>query len=546
MTGISIIFFLTAAALGFFLIEYPAVFGVYVPTCALKRFPFKFLTCSALVLGLLLCGHGGVADSVSNEFGNMRPAADDMFLLVLAAVIIVVVLKIFSIEASAVYAMLGTMVAYHISCMDEGGMHLSFYLSFVAAPVMSFVISALLRYIFKRTLSGSHIHLLTLSYYMRSAVIIAIMLTAFAIGLNYGGFLVGGGSLMIAGNAARMAAVIVVAAVMLLTMPFMRHEGADDTGIYSDFSIYAVVSTGFAVALTTLFFSFDSLTSILGLEPVPLSVATLVMAAVAGTETAQKSRLLSADDYVRAALSCLVTPFGALLLAYILLHLSGSNVHEDGSMAKFIVMTAATAVLLAVVFVAYVRRQRNIRLATDRLVYSQQQQIYENSRALHEMELKVIVSENQALHRNLEMKRQEVMNVALGIVEQKEYLESLNDLVKQLAKAEEPVERKFIINELSASLKQRLSYDTDVDSSFFYAQAESLHEDFNAKLSENFPTLTTQERRLATLLRLGFPSKYIAILMNITPKSVEISRYRLRQKLGLSKGDNLVNFIKSI
>lgn len=51
---------------------------------------------------------------------------------------------------------------------------------------------------------------------------------------------------------------------------------------------------------------------------------------------------------------------------------------------------------------------------------------------------------------------------------------------------------------------------------------------------------------LAILLRLGFSSKYIATLMNITPKSVEISRYRLRQKLGLSKGDNLVNFIRSI
>lgn len=51
---------------------------------------------------------------------------------------------------------------------------------------------------------------------------------------------------------------------------------------------------------------------------------------------------------------------------------------------------------------------------------------------------------------------------------------------------------------------------------------------------------------LATLLRLGFSSKYIATLMNITPKSVEISRYRLRQKLGLSKGDSLVNFIRSI
>ena len=162
------------------------------------------------------------------------------------------------------------------------------------------------------------------------------------------------------------------------------------------------------------------------------------------------------------------------------------------------------------------------------------------------MELKVVLSENQALHNAVEMKKQEVMNVALSIVEQKEYLESLNTIVKKLAKTKDERERDKLISELSLSLRQRLSHDREVDSQYFYAQAESLHEDFNAKLAENFPDLTPQERRLSTLLRLGFSSKYIATLMNITPKSVEISRYRLRQKLGLSKGDNLVNYIKSI
>ena len=162
------------------------------------------------------------------------------------------------------------------------------------------------------------------------------------------------------------------------------------------------------------------------------------------------------------------------------------------------------------------------------------------------MELKVVLSENQALHNAVEMKRQEVMNVALSIVEQREFLESLRETVKKLEKAEDDKERDRLIAELSSSIKQRLSYESDVDSQYFYAQAESLHEDFNAKLSENFPNLTQQEKRLATLLRLGFSSKYIATLMNITSKSVEISRYRLRQKLGLKKGDNLVNFIKSI
>jgi DNA-binding NarL/FixJ family response regulator len=215
-------------------------------------------------------------------------------------------------------------------------------------------------------------------------------------------------------------------------------------------------------------------------------------------------------------------------------------------MTDFVVMAAATLILVTLVFAGYIRMQRRSKEAVDRLVATQQQQIYEHSRALGDMELKVVMSENQALHNAVEMKRQEVMNVALSIVEQKEYLESLSALVKKMSMTSDEKERDRIVAEMDASLKQRLSYERDVDSQYFYAQAETLHEDFSAKLSENFPDLTQQEKRLATLLRLGFSSKYIATLMSITPKSVEIGRYRLRQKLGLSKGDNLVRFIKSI
>ena len=237
-------------------------------------------------------------------------------------------------------------------------------------------------------------------------------------------------------------------------------------------------------------------------------------------------------------------PAGAFLLTYIMLRIKG--VAAEDAMISFVIMAVAILALVFLAFADYARGQRSQRESTDRILYAQRQQIYEHSRALSDMELKVVLSENQALHDAVEQKRQEVMNVALSIVEQREFLESMDDMVSRLVKTDDPKEKDKLIADVSSALKQRLSYDRDVDSQYFYAQAETLHEDFNAKLSENFPNMTQQEKRLATLLRLGFSSKYIATLMNITPKSVEISRYRLRQKLGLAKGDNLVNFIKSI
>jgi DNA-binding NarL/FixJ family response regulator len=319
---------------------------------------------------------------------------------------------------------------------------------------------------------------------------------------------------------------------------------AESSGIFADFSIYAVLSVGLSVAVTLLFFSFDQTASLIMMSPVPLSVSALVMAAFAGSEVAQRSRLVDNGEYVKEATAMFAAPLTAFVLSYALLSIIGAGTED--AMVGFVVLSAALLVLLALAFTAYARRQRVGREAMDRVVYAQRQQIYEHSRALSDMELKVVLSENQALHNAVEMKRQEVMNVALSIVEQREFLESLSETLKKLEKAEDDKEKDRLIGELSTSIKQRLSYEGDVDSQYFYAQAESLHEDFYAKLSENFPNLTQQEKRLATLLRLGFSSKYIATLMNITSKSVEISRYRLRQKLGLEKGDNLVNFIKSI
>ena len=409
---------------------------------------------------------------------------------------------------------------------------------------MAFALSALIRAAFRRFLAGTRIHMITLSYYMRHAVIVCLILTAVALGLNWGGLLSGVAGLISMSGAYGLTVVGTTGLIMLTVMYFSQWESGEPSGMFADFSIYAVVSTGFAVALTMLFFSFDATASLIGLHPAPLSVSALVMAAVAGAEFAQKSRLVEDEDYSKEVVGMVVAPAGSLALACLMFYIMGAD--PDNQMTDFVVLAASIVALMALAFVQYARTQKRQREATDRLVYAQQQQIYEHSRALNDMELKVVLSENQALHNAVEQKRQEVMNVALSIVEQKEFLESLDAMVKRLAKTDDPKEKDKIIAELGSALKQRLSYDRDVDSQYFYAQAESLHEDFNAKLSENFPDLTQPERRLATLLRLGFSSKYIATLMNITPKSVEISRYRLRQKLGLAKGDNLVNFIKSI
>jgi DNA-binding NarL/FixJ family response regulator len=62
-------------------------------------------------------------------------------------------------------------------------------------------------------------------------------------------------------------------------------------------------------------------------------------------------------------------------------------------------------------------------------------------------------------------------------------------------------------------------------------------------LKESYPSLTPNDLRLCSYLRMNFNTKEIAQLLNITTRGVEVSRHRLRKKLNLSQEENLVEFL---
>jgi DNA-binding NarL/FixJ family response regulator len=116
--------------------------------------------------------------------------------------------------------------------------------------------------------------------------------------------------------------------------------------------------------------------------------------------------------------------------------------------------------------------------------------------------------------------------------------------IKKLKETGTQEEQNKKIKEIENTLLQKMNISREMES--FYVQIEAIHKDFNLRLAELYPNLTEQEKKLITFLRLGFSSKHIASLVNISPKSVEISRYRLRNKLGLTRKQKLISFIKSI
>ncbi len=540
MSQAAVISLMLVITLWFFLKEYPYVAGLFIPTCALRRRSFKLLVIAAVALGAALASDGGLAREISSA--GLTEDAGRTVIITVSALAAVIMLDYFRLPASIILAALGAMEGIRLA--EEGTLNLvrTPFVPAAASALLCAALAALLYFLLRTILRRSQIHLLRLAIYFRYAVIFAIIAVAFAIGMLEGGMLSG-----IAAGALGTRAVT-PAAVTALTLPQLAlwrviGRRCDLRAEYcTEWSTRTVLAITLSIGAVLLLFS----RPVLGMPPTPLSPLPLIYAAILGIETVRRRQLTGRENIYRALAAMLLAPATALGCAYLLCRIAAGGGAESGSLVYFSIMTGLLLLVFGAVSVSYIAARRRQEEEMSRIMLRQQQQLYDNRRAIGDLEIRSMVSENQALHDALESKRRETMNVALSICEQKEYLESLSGLVGELSKAESAERREELLAELDSSIRHRLSFGQEVDESYFYAQAEALHKDFTLRLETAFPDLTRQERRLATLLRLGFSSKYIASLMNITTKSVEIGRYRLRGKLGLGKGDNLVQFIKSI
>ncbi|MBN2486502.1 MAG: hypothetical protein JXB34_11065 [Bacteroidales bacterium] len=69
------------------------------------------------------------------------------------------------------------------------------------------------------------------------------------------------------------------------------------------------------------------------------------------------------------------------------------------------------------------------------------------------------------------------------------------------------------------------------------------HDNFLQRFTEKYPKITHKDLKLVAYIRMNLSNKEIASLLNITLRSVESGRYRLRKRLDILKDTNLNDFI---
>ncbi|ACU62587.1 helix-turn-helix transcriptional regulator [Chitinophaga pinensis] len=94
-------------------------------------------------------------------------------------------------------------------------------------------------------------------------------------------------------------------------------------------------------------------------------------------------------------------------------------------------------------------------------------------------------------------------------------------------------------------LKEELILDDDFE--LAKLQIQQVHADFFPQLNEKAQRkLTLLDLKLCTYLYLQMDTRQIAQLMHVEAKSVRMSRYRIKQKLGLEKDQDLHVFLQSL
>ena len=145
--------------------------------------------------------------------------------------------------------------------------------------------------------------------------------------------------------------------------------------------------------------------------------------------------------------------------------------------------------------------------------------------------------EKHILELEIKSKSSEVVGKSLSIAKQSEMIENIQEILDHetdFNKMKSEIKKTIKINALN-----KHEWET------FEENLNQIHNQFSLNLSKKYPNLTSKDIKLCMYLKMNLSSKEIAPMMNISFRSIEIQRYRLRKKLNLSKEENLSKFLLS-
>ena len=193
---------------------------------------------------------------------------------------------------------------------------------------------------------------------------------------------------------------------------------------------------------------------------------------------------------------------------------------------------------LALMRVFYQLHLRRVAVKQDQVREKLEEQLRHQEEA---SQREIILLQKEQLEQGLIQKSEELANSTMSLIQKNELLMQLKDELKQVKNqlgSRMPTDHFQRINVLIDN-----NMSSEQDWKLFEANFNKVHEQFLKHLIDRYPDLSQGDLKLAAYLRMNLSTKEIAQLLNITHRSVELKRYRLRKKLALDAEINLSEFM---
>ncbi len=162
----------------------------------------------------------------------------------------------------------------------------------------------------------------------------------------------------------------------------------------------------------------------------------------------------------------------------------------------------------------------------------------------YKLKTRMLKDEAKALNLTIDEKNRELVTRVMNENQQEELYEEISKSLDKLSNSDSPTDVK---NELEA-IKKKLSQTnrTKMGWESFKMHFENVHPDFFGKLLSRNNALTQNDLRLCGYMKLNLSTKDIANILNVSDRTIQTSRYRIKKKLNLPQEVNLVQFIQSL
>jgi hypothetical protein len=200
--------------------------------------------------------------------------------------------------------------------------------------------------------------------------------------------------------------------------------------------------------------------------------------------------------------------------------------------------------LFALIVLAWVMINRQkLKIRSSKTLLDRQKEVLEIKEKLIATEKENINLLEARMALEVESQSKSLTAQTLHVIDKNQMLEGIQEKLKKILE-EDPKEQKKRIRNLIKQIDYNFSQDTDWDD--FKFSFEKVHQDFFKKLNQTSQELTPGELKLASLMRMNLSSKEIASTLGISLESLRISRYRLRKKLNLQKGESMQQYLLCI